>query len=192
MSELLTPAEAARVLGVPEGTLAQWRSRRREMLRFICRNGLRNASSALEPGERRFVSIKRARSFRAALAHVMECPAKFLSVSTPEHLVELEAAFHKTRRFSRGGAFYRLKPMREPGEDSPVVSCPICGAQLCEVFEPWVPIFALESEQRAVLSKCDAKSDARTFPGARFATAVAMLRSARVARLTGFCARISR
>lgn len=29
MTELLTASEAARLLGVPEGTLAQWRSQRR-------------------------------------------------------------------------------------------------------------------------------------------------------------------
>ena len=38
--------------------------------------------------------------------------------------------------------------MREPGEDSPIGSCPICGARLCEVIEPWVSCFALESEGR--------------------------------------------
>ena len=124
-------------------------ARRREMLRFIRRNGLRNAWHALYPNEQRFVSIKRARSFSAALAHAMKYPAKFLSVSTPERLAELEAAFHKTRRFSTGGAFYRVKPMREPGEDSPIGCCPLCGARLYEVVEPWVSMFALESEGRA-------------------------------------------
>jgi hypothetical protein len=123
--------------------------RRREMLRFVRKYGPRGAWSALRSWERRFVSIKRARSFRAALAHALKYPAKFLSASTPERLAELEAAFHKTRRFSAGGAFYNVKPMREPGEDSPTGSCPHCGARLMEVSDPgWVPRFVLESEGR--------------------------------------------
>jgi hypothetical protein len=122
--------------------------RRREMLRFIRKHGLRHTWHELAPWERRFVSIKRARSFRAALAHALKYPAKFLSVSTPERLAELEVAFHHTRRFSTGGAFYSIAREREPGEDSPVGWCPICGARLCEVVEPWVSMFDLESEGR--------------------------------------------
>lgn len=96
-------------------------------------------------GERSFVSIKRARSFRAALVHALKYPAKFLTASTPEHLAELEATFHRTRRFSAGGAFYNVAAEREPGEDSPVGDCPLCGARLCEIVEPWVPRFVLEA-----------------------------------------------
>lgn len=99
-------------------------------------------------GERSFVSIKRARSFRAALAHGLKYPAKFLNASTPERLAELEATFHCTRRFSAGGAFYNVTPIREPGEDSPIGECPLCGARLCEVLEPWVPRSILETEGR--------------------------------------------
>jgi hypothetical protein len=99
-------------------------------------------------GERSFVSIKRARSFRAALAHALKYPAKFLSASTPERLAELEATFHRTRRFSTGGAFYDVASSREPGDDSPIGECPLCGARLCEVLEPWVPRSALEAEGR--------------------------------------------
>lgn len=99
-------------------------------------------------GERCFVSIKRARSFRAALAHALKYPAKFLTASTPERLAELEVTFHRTRRFSTGGAFYNVKPLREPGEDSPVGDCPVCGERLVEVVEPWVPRFVLEAENR--------------------------------------------
>ena len=99
-------------------------------------------------GERSFVSIKHAESFRAALAHALKYPAKFLSVSTPERLAELEAAFHGTRRFAASGAFYNVKAVREPGEDSPVGNCPLCGARLCEIVEPWVPRFVLEGEGR--------------------------------------------
>jgi hypothetical protein len=99
-------------------------------------------------GERSFVSIKRARTFRAALAHALKYPAKFLTASTPERLAELEATFHRTRRFSAGGAFYNVTAEREPGEDSPVGDCPLCGARLCEIVEPWVPRFVLEAEGR--------------------------------------------
>jgi len=99
-------------------------------------------------GERSFVSIKHARSFPEALAHALKYPAKFLSISTPERLAELEAAFHRTRRFSTGGAFYNVTPTREPGEESPIGECPHCGARLCEVLETWVPRFVLEAEGR--------------------------------------------
>jgi hypothetical protein len=99
-------------------------------------------------GERSFVSIKTARSFRAALAHALKYPAKFLSTSTPDRLAELEATFHRTRRFSAGGAFYNVTPIREPGDDSPMGECPLCGARLCEVVEPWVPRSILEAEGR--------------------------------------------
>ena len=99
-------------------------------------------------GERSFVSIKRARSFSAGLAHALKYPAKFLSNSTPERLAELEATFHRTRRFSAGGAFYNVKPTREPGQDSPIGECPLCGARLCEIVEMWVPRSVLESEGR--------------------------------------------
>jgi hypothetical protein len=99
-------------------------------------------------GERSFVSIKRARSFRAALAHALKYPAKFLSASTPERLATLEVTFHKTRRFSTGGAFYNVKSVREPGEDSPIGECPICGARLLEVVESWVPRSVLDAEGR--------------------------------------------
>lgn len=98
--------------------------------------------------EKSFVSIKRARSFRAALAHALKYPAKFLSASTPERLAELEATFHGTRRFSAGGVFYNVKEERKPGEDSPIGDCPLCGERLCEIVEPWVPRFVLEAEGR--------------------------------------------
>jgi hypothetical protein len=140
--------------------------RRREMLRFIRRHGLSDAWRVIAPNERRFISIKRARSFRAALAHALKYPAKFLSHSTPERLADLEAAFNHTRRFSAGGAFYRVKTMREPGEDSPIGCCPICGARLCEVVEPWVSCFDLESEgRRGVEQMRREMARARTFGG---------------------------
>jgi hypothetical protein len=99
-------------------------------------------------GERSFVSIKPAKTFSAALAHALKYPAKFLDASTPERLAQLEAVFHRTRRFSSGGAFYNVTPVREPGDDSPVGECPLCGARLVEVMEPWSAVFALEGEGR--------------------------------------------
>lgn len=124
------------------------RARRRELLRFARRDGVDRLWDALLPEERRFVSIKPARSFQAALAHALKYPSKFVSKSSPERLAALEAAFHKTRRFSTGGAFYRLQVMREPGEDSPVDSCPLCGCPLVEIVESWVSRLVLESEGR--------------------------------------------
>jgi hypothetical protein len=99
-------------------------------------------------GERSFVSIKMARSLPAALAHALKYPAKFLSQSTAERLAELELTFHKTRRFSTGGAFYRIQIMREPGEESPIGECPVCGAALEEILEPWSSVLELEREGR--------------------------------------------
>lgn len=98
--------------------------------------------------ERSFVSIKRARSLVAGLAHALKYPAKFLSRSTPERLAELEETFHGTRRFSTGGRFYRIKRMREPGEDSLNCYCPKCGGVLVERGEVWVSVPVLEREGR--------------------------------------------
>jgi len=118
-------------------------------------------------GERSFVSIKRARTFRAALAHALKYPAKFLSASTPERLAELEATFHGTRRFSSGGAFYGVTPMRQPGEESSVGKCPICDAQLMEIVEPWVPRFVLEGEGRRDVEQARREAGkAKVFSGA--------------------------
>lgn len=118
------------------------------MLRIARQSGLAAAWGILAPSEKRFASVKLAKNFRQALAHALQYPAKFLSQSTPKRLAQLEAAFHGTRRFSTGGAFYRLECEREPGQDSPIGSCPLCGARLCEIVEPWVPRFALEAEGR--------------------------------------------
>lgn len=99
-------------------------------------------------GERSFISIKRAKSFSAALAHALKYPAKFLDASTPKRLAELEATFHRTRRFSAGGAFHNVKLVREPGQDSLVGECPLCGAPLVEVVEPWQAVFMLAGNER--------------------------------------------
>lgn len=118
-------------------------------------------------GERSFVSIKTARTLHAALAHALKYPAKFLSASTPERLAALEATFHRTRRFSTGGAFYGVKAEREPGEESPVGECPLCGARLVEVIEPWSAVFALESEGRRSVNEVRHEvGRARTLTGA--------------------------
>jgi len=100
-------------------------------------------------GERSFVSIKRARSFNAALAHAMKYPSKFLEKSSPERLAELERTFHKTRRISTGGAFYNVKAEREPGEDRGMLGeCPHCHVPLVEILEPWVSVQIMEKEGR--------------------------------------------
>ena len=167
--------------------------RRNEMLRFIRKHGLRDAWRELAPKERRFVSIKRARSFAAALAHALKYPAKFLSASTPERLAELEATFHGTRRFSAGGAFYNVTSQREPGDESPVGECPLCGARLVEIVEPWVPILSWKLRAAETLSTCGGKLGRQGFspgPGRHEATRnnswVACFRLAGAARL---CAR---
>ena len=105
--------------------------------------------NALADHEKRFVSIKIANNFAEALGHALKYPAKFIEQSTPQRLAQLEFAFHRTRQFSTGGAFYKAVPNREPGEDSPVGECPKCHAPLCETVEPWVSVFVLESEGRA-------------------------------------------
>jgi hypothetical protein len=83
-------------------------------------------------------------SFAGALAHALMYPAKYLDSSTPQRLAELEATFHGTRRFSRGGVFYNITPSSESGTGD----CPICHAPLCEIVEPWMSRFALEAEGR--------------------------------------------
>lgn len=122
--------------------------RRRELLRFARREGLRAAWLALAPEEKCFASIKKAATFHEALAHALKYPAKFLDASTADRLAQLEFAFHRTRRFSAGGAFYNVAPEREPGQDSPIGDCPKCGARLCEVVEPYVATWQLEAEGR--------------------------------------------
>ena len=79
------------------------------------------------------ISIKRAKSFEAALAHALKYPSKFFEAS-PARLAELELAFHKVRRVHALGAFYNPKIEREPGEEGPVQAgrCPVCGDVLLD------------------------------------------------------------
>jgi hypothetical protein len=129
--------------------------------------GTHTRGPAQKPGSSAFISIKRARSFSGALAHALKYPAKFLTASTPARLAELEATFHRTRRFSATAAFYNVEVTREPGDESPVGECPLCGARLCEVMEPWVPRCALETEGRCALDQARREAGrAKVFSGA--------------------------
>lgn len=123
---------------------------RRELLRFARKHGLGEVWDQLDSDERRFVSIKRARSFVGALAHALKYPAKFLEKSSPQRLAALEKAFHRTRRVSTGGAFYRVEEVREPGDDREFdhAFCPFCKVRLVRMCEPWQPISVLEREGR--------------------------------------------
>ena len=101
-------------------------------------------------GEQAFVSIKAARSFRAALAHALKYPGKFVRCSTPERLAELEKAFHRVRRVHTLARFYNVKPgdAQEPPEDWAGSSCcPLCPGTL-EKVRGWHlrPIPELENE----------------------------------------------
>jgi hypothetical protein len=122
-------------------------------MRFARKYGLSELWNQLTPEEQRFVSIKRAKSFAGALAHALKYPAKFLDKSTPHRLAALEAAFHKTRRVSTGGAFYRVKEVQEPGEDRELEHgfYPFCKVRLVQVREQWQSLFLLESEGRISL-----------------------------------------
>lgn len=79
------------------------------------------------------VSIKRARSFEAALGHALKYPSKFFEAA-PARLVELEVAFDRVRRVHALAAFYNPKIEREPGEEGGIEAghCPICGDVLLD------------------------------------------------------------
>lgn len=79
------------------------------------------------------VSIKRAKSFEAALSHALKYPSKFFNAE-PARLVELEVAFNHVRRVHALGAFYNPTIEREPGEEGPCEAghCPICGDLLLD------------------------------------------------------------
>lgn len=124
--------------------------RRRELMRFSRKFGLTEVWDQLASDEQRFVSIKHAESFVSALAHALKYPAKFLDKSTPQRLAALERTFHKTRRVSTGGAFYRVRELREPGGDQELehAFCPFCKVRLVVVREQWQPLSILEEEGR--------------------------------------------
>jgi hypothetical protein len=96
------------------------------------------------------VSIKRAKSFEAALAHALKYPRKFLSHSDPERLAQLEKAFHGVRRVHALGAFYNPKDESDmemveglPGPGH----CPFCGDVLLRPTGwKWTPIPELRSQ----------------------------------------------
>lgn len=103
--------------------------------------------------ERSFVSIKAADSFAGALAHALKYAAKFLDKSSPERLAALENTFHKTRRVSTGGAFYRVKSVHGSGEipEHAHSCCPFCKVRLVVIHETWQPLSTLEKEGRTNL-----------------------------------------
>jgi hypothetical protein len=128
-------------------------TRRRELLVLVRKHGVAAAWDLISPEEQRFVSIKSAKSFAGALAHALKYPAKFLDKSTPQRLAALEKTFHKTRRVSTGGAFYRITELREPGDDRHLdhAFCPFCKVRLVQVLVPWQPLSVLEGEGRISL-----------------------------------------
>jgi hypothetical protein len=81
----------------------------------------------------RIVSIKRAKSFEAALGHALKYPSKFFDAS-PARLAELEIAFDRVRRVHTLARFYNPDIEREPGEDvaADAGHCPICGDLLLD------------------------------------------------------------
>jgi hypothetical protein len=81
-------------------------------------------------GDSFILSIKFARNFTEALFHAVKYPAKFATRSTPARLADLEAVFHRVRRFHTLAAFYA--PEVPPKEDPPQKKCPICDARLTE------------------------------------------------------------
>ncbi len=94
------------------------------------------------------ISIKYARSFESALFHAVKYPAKLIRSSDPKRLADLEAVFHRVRRFHTLAAFYNAKVDPET-ESPPEVStvgrkCPLCAEALSEITR-WVPMAQLES-----------------------------------------------
>ena len=94
------------------------------------------------------VSIKRARSFEAALGHALKYPSKFFD-APPARLAELEVAFDHVRRVHALARFYNPKIEREPGEEGPNEAghCPICGDVLLDV-QGWHFLDELQREGR--------------------------------------------
>jgi hypothetical protein len=92
------------------------------------------------------VSIKRARSFEHALAHALKYPGKYVSLSDPERLAELEKAFHQVRRVHVLGAFYNgMRGRKEEDVPKDGVICPLCGSAMKKQGD-WEPVWELEEE----------------------------------------------
>jgi hypothetical protein len=96
----------------------------------------------------KIVSIKRAKSFEAALGHALKYPSKFFD-ACPERLVELEVAFDRVRRVHTLARFYNPDIEREPGEDAAADAghCPICGDLLLDA-QGWHFVDDLRREGR--------------------------------------------
>jgi hypothetical protein len=86
------------------------------------------------------ISVKRAGSFLAGLAHALKYAGKFLS-RDPNRLADLELAFHGVRRVHTLAAFYRA--VKPAVSESNTLNCPDCGAALVRIG-PWQPIERLE------------------------------------------------
>jgi len=111
------------------------------------------------------ISVKIARSFPAGLGHALKYPSKFLALSNPSRLADLEAAFHGVRRVHCLASFYNAlgAPEQQPGS----ASCPDCGAGLVRAG-CWCPVSALEREGRRDVEKARrAAGRSRAFGDAR-------------------------
>jgi hypothetical protein len=88
------------------------------------------------------LSIKYARDFNEAVFHAIKYPAKFAVRSTPDRLAELEAVFHRVRRFHTLAAFYA--PECPEPEKPGAKKCPLCGDLLTEP-KGWEPVYVLKA-----------------------------------------------
>jgi len=96
--------------------------------------------SKVTPDRSFIISIKRAKSLAAALAHATKYPAKFIAHSTPDRLAQLEKSHDRVRRFHLLGAFdKRLLPPEEKAQEEKRKenfatgrACPSCGGLLSE------------------------------------------------------------
>jgi hypothetical protein len=112
------------------------------------RRELSNLWSEIRADGSYIVSIKRARSFEAALGHALKYPSKFFD-APPARLAELEVAFDHVRRVHALARFYNPDIEREPGEEGPndAGHCPICGDLLLDV-QGWHFLDELQREGR--------------------------------------------
>ena len=92
------------------------------------------------------ISVKRAKSFEAGLAHALKYAGKFLSTD-PTRLASLELAFHGVRRVHTLAAFYNAAPKTEEAAEKTGPACPKCGSAL-KSNGPWLPIQVFQREGR--------------------------------------------